>query len=181
MKVVILAGGNSSEREISLRSGGAVALALAHNRCDTEVLDPSIGLEKLLPYFQEADIVFPALHGIGGEDGTLQAFLEGNDIPYVGSGSRASELCFDKYRYGKLLEEHSISTPKSELVDPDSYRSSELIKKPYVLKPNDSGSSIDTFIVRNPDDAPRESLATRIDRRPRDYGCCTPRCRSACC
>lgn len=147
--IVVLAGGTSDERAISLRSGMAVAEALekAGHRVDT--LDPADGLDNLLPQLQKADVVFPALHGAGGEDGVLQKFLEDHGVSYVGPGSKASALCFDKARYVRLLEDNGMPAPKTELVSLEEFQASELSKQPFVLKPNDGGSSIDTFIVRD--------------------------------
>lgn len=147
--VFILAGGNSDEREVSLRSGAAVAGALEVAGHTIKLIDPKENLETYLPDFVGADVVFPALHGKGGEDGVVQMFLEQHGIPFVGSSSQASELCFDKAKYSRLLSERGIKVPETELVDISRYYKSDITKKPYVLKPNDGGSSIDTFIVRD--------------------------------
>lgn len=147
--VIVLAGGTSGERAVSLRSGAAVAEALGQKGHRVETLDPADGLDSLLPRLKQADVVFPALHGEGGEDGVLQRFLEDYGIKYVGPDSRASALCFDKARYNDLLKKHEILLPATEMVDFEGYRKSSLSDKPFVLKPNDGGSSIDTFIVRD--------------------------------
>jgi D-alanine-D-alanine ligase len=152
-KVIVLAGGSSDERDVSLRSGAAVAEALKAAGYEVNALDPADGLDNLLPELRKADIVFPALHGTGGEDGSLQKFLEDNDIKYVGSDRWASGLCFDKARYTELLNSHRILVPATELVNHDQFQRSFLRDKPFVLKPNDGGSSIDTFIIRDPDTA----------------------------
>lgn len=149
LKIVVLAGGNSDEREISLRSGAAVAEALETAGYEVAVLDPAEGLGSLLQKLSEATVVFPALHGIGGEDGTVQKFLEEHDIKYVGSDSQSSALCFDKARYTERLKDRGILVPNTELVNLREFQDSALSKKPFVLKPNDGGSSIDTFIVRS--------------------------------
>lgn len=148
-QVLVLAGGNSLEREISLRSGAAVAAALKRVGYEVSAADPAAGLQKLIPALKSADVVFPALHGVGGEDGVLQRFLEEKQIKFVGSGSRASELCFDKYSYDQLLINNGILTPKTELVTFEEFGSTTLAKRPFVLKPNDGGSSIDNVIVRD--------------------------------
>jgi D-alanine-D-alanine ligase len=152
IKVIVLAGGTSDERDVSLRSGAAVtkALAQAENEFQVTMLDPAGGLDSLLPQLKKADVIFPALHGTGGEDGTLQNFLEGHKIKYVGSDRRASALCFDKAGYTALLAKQNILVPKTELVTAGQFEQSPLIKQPFVLKPNDGGSSIDTSIVRDP-------------------------------
>jgi D-alanine-D-alanine ligase len=132
-----------------LRSGAAISEALSAAGHHVTQLDTINGLEPLLPQLQAADVVFPILHGCGGEDGTLQHFLEAYDIRYVGADEAASRLCFDKWRYTELLVEHHIPVPKTALVNLEEFRASELVKAAYVLKPNDGGSSIDTFIVRD--------------------------------
>jgi D-alanine-D-alanine ligase len=153
IQVIVLAGGDSDEREISLQSGAAVTRALKKAGYAVSTLDPVIGLDNLLAKLQKADMVFPALHGRGGEDGILQKFLEEHSSRYVGPDSRASALCFNKALYTKMLHRNKIHVPDTELVKYDEYHRSDLIRKPYVLKPNDGGSSIDTFIVRDPENA----------------------------
>lgn len=147
--IIVLAGGNSDERAVSLRSGIAVSAALKTAGHLVRTMDPATGLEQMITDLQTADAVFPALHGIGGEDGSLQAFFEDNNIWYVGSDSASSTLCFDKARYTTLLEERGYTVPKTALVNYDQFMQSDIAGAPYVLKPNDGGSSIDTFIVRS--------------------------------
>jgi D-alanine-D-alanine ligase len=147
--VIVLSGGTSDEREISLRSGEAVAKALEESGHQVTTLDPAKGLDNLLADLQKADAVFPVLHGKGGEDGTLQAFLEKHSVPYVGPDSQASTLCYDKAKYIELLQKNNILAPDTALVNLREFQDSALSKKPFVLKPNDGGSSIDTFIVRD--------------------------------
>lgn len=162
--VIILAGGNSDEREVSLRSGAAVAKALKKAGHQVDQLDPVDGLDMLLPELKQADVVFPALHGKGGEDGVLQKFLEDNNIPYVGPDSHASALCFDKAQYTELLQEKGMPVPNTELVKYQEYLRSDLRRKPFVIKPNDGGSSIDTFIVRQPSEADEVSIKEAFGR-----------------
>ena len=151
MKVAVLAGGDSDEREISLLSGNAVAKALEKASHTVTLIDTKDGLEQQLSIISSAEVVFPALHGIGGEDGVIQKFLEDHGISFVGSSSSASGLCFDKNKYTKLLKENGFFVPETELVDKLKYQDSVISNKPFVLKPNDGGSSIDTFIVRDVD------------------------------
>lgn len=149
IRVLVLAGGNSPEHTVSERSGASVAVALKRAGYEVSIEDPAGGLHKLLPALKSVDIVFPALHGAGGEDGKLQRFLEQLEIKFVGSGSEASELCFDKAVYDQLLIKKGILTPRTELVTFEEYGSTTLAREPFVLKPNDGGSSIDTIIVRD--------------------------------
>lgn len=162
--VIVLAGGTSDEREISLRSGEAVAKALKKAGHQAEKVDPADGLDAFLPRLQQADVVFPALHGKEGEDGVVQKFLEDQGISYVGADSEASALCFDKARYAELLKENKLPTPDTELVKYQEYIRSDLRRKPFVLKPNDGGSSIDTFIVREPAEADEVAIQEAFGR-----------------
>jgi len=163
-KVLVLSGGDSPEREVSLRSGSAVAVALKQTGYEVTNADPPGNLENLLPAMESADIVFPALHGKNGEDGTVQKFMEQHGVSFVGSGSQASELCFDKARYDRLLIKNDILTPKTELVTYEEFSNSSLSKLPFVLKPNDGGSSIDNIIVRDAGQKDMESIRQVFDR-----------------
>ncbi|MDB5170318.1 MAG: D-alanine--D-alanine ligase [Candidatus Saccharibacteria bacterium] len=162
--IIVLAGGSSDERAVSLRSGVAVARALQAGNHNVQVMDPADGLDNKIARLKAADVVFPALHGVGGEDGVLQKFFEDNDICYVGSDSASSTLCFDKARYTVLLKEHGILVPDTALVNFDQYQQSALSQRPYVLKPNDGGSSIDTFIVREPHQADKQAISEAFSR-----------------
>jgi D-alanine-D-alanine ligase len=166
-RVLVLAGGNSPEREVSARSGASVAAALKRTGYEVTVADPAGGLQNLLPALKSVDVVFPALHGVGGEDGQLQLFLEQQKIKFVGSGSEASELCFDKVVYDQLLIKNGILTPRTELVTFEEYGSTPLAKEPFVLKPNDGGSSIDTIIVRDASNQDEAAIRRAFDQHPR--------------
>jgi len=162
-KVHVISGGTSSEREVSLRSGAAVAAALQSAGYDVTILDlASASLEEMA----DCDVVFPALHGIGGEDGTLQAKLDTKHVRYVGSGAAASALCFDKWRYRQTVTDHGLPMAEGALVTADSYQEHPLTAAPFVLKPFNGGSSIDTFIVRDPKDIPRDKIADAFTRYP---------------
>jgi len=163
LNVIVLAGGTSPEREISKRSGSGVMKALRANGHTAQLLDPAEGLHAFLPQLKQADVVFPALHGAGGEDGIVQNFLEDHQIVFVGSDGSASEICFDKARFASVLDDHKIRQPKTELVDVRSFKNSELRKRPFVLKPNRGGSSIDTFIVRDLAKVPEAAIHAVFD------------------
>jgi D-alanine-D-alanine ligase len=151
MKVLVLLGGVSNEREVSLRSGRAVIDALNSAGHEVSEYDPQQGMEGLAGFVGKVDCVFPILHGRGGEDGTVQAELEKLGFKYLGTDSRVSKLCYDKSAFKEILNKLSILTPKSEVVTKLSIGSSPIIRNPYVLKPVDGGSSLDAFIIRNPD------------------------------
>nr|AIA14737.1 D-ala D-ala ligase C-terminus [uncultured bacterium] len=154
MNVLVLAGGSSSEREVSLRSGANIEQSLrglGHMVVTADPSGPDFNLKQLIAGI---DAVFPILHGAGGEDGVLQEELEKLDVPFLGSGSKSSKLAFDKFAHKKLLVEKGILTPGWEMVDDRSFSGSQLARQPYVLKPFDGGSSVDTFIVRDPTNPP---------------------------
>lgn len=144
-KIIVLCGGTSSEREVSLRSGNAVAAALKEAGHDVTVLDTDCPDAAL----QTCDVVFPVLHGVGGEDGKTQARLEALQLPYVGSNSESSRLCMDKSSYRLALGSQGFLFPAGGRFSYESYAASELCHKPHVVKPIDGGSSVDTYIVRD--------------------------------
>jgi D-alanine-D-alanine ligase len=162
-KILLLAGGNSLEREISLRSGAAVQAALEQAGHQVTVLDPAATIEDSA--FDGYDAIFPVLHGTGGEDGILQARLESLEINnFVGSDALSSALCFDKWRYKALLDEHGILNARGARVGAADLRQHELVKAPFVLKPYDGGSSVDTFIVRDTASADFAAMEAACER-----------------
>jgi D-alanine-D-alanine ligase len=150
MKLLVLLGGASNEREVSLRSGKAVSDALKAAGHEVLEYDPKDGFVGLASFVGKVDCVFPILHGKGGEDGEVQAELEKLGFKYLGADSRASKLCYDKVEFKKILNKLSILTPKGEVVSEESIKTSAIIDRPYVLKPIDGGSSVDSFVVRDP-------------------------------
>ena len=141
-------GGPSSEREVSLNSGRAVAEALRSVGYDVAEIDLK-GRELELPDGIEA--VFVALHGEFGEDGQIQEILRTRGIPYTGSGPEASRRSFDKLLSKKTFVEKGIPTPKYEILRKGQGRSLPL---PVVVKPIRQGSSIGVHIVSDEADWP---------------------------
>lgn len=158
MRILVLSGGSSDEREVSLRSGKNVRRALVAAGYETSHYDPADSDISLQKAVEGCEAVFFALHGSGGEDGTTQAYLERLGVPYVGSGIYASELCFDKWNYRALLASHGLPIAAGELVDAENFRNSPLITRPFVLKPPKGGSSIDTILVRDVGNLPWERI-----------------------
>ena len=150
MNVLVIYGGNSSERDISLLSGANIAEGLKQAGHSITFFDPAAGNFSLPDALKNIDVVFPILHGKGGEDGVIQNALESHDIPYVGSSAAVSAACFDKWRTIQIAK--TILFPKTELVSKYSIQKSALLRKPYVVKPRAEGSSVDTFIVHDPAD-----------------------------
>ena len=109
-KILVLKGGESTEREVSLRSGAAVAEALRERFANVAELDLT---RESLHQIREIspDCAFIALHGKGGEDGTVQGLLEWMGIPYTGPGTLASALCLDKMMTKKVLSQSGVPTP----------------------------------------------------------------------
>ena len=100
MKVSVLMGGISAERAVSLKTGKAVINACLELGHETTPVDFSGNYSSILNDLKYSDIVFNALHGTVGEDGTIQSWLDENNINYTGSGSRSSKLCMNKnYRH----------------------------------------------------------------------------------
>lgn len=165
-KVLVLCGGGSDEREVSLRSGASVKAALLQAGYQVKEFDPVEPVTK--DVLKGCDVVFPVLHGAGGEDGSLQHQLDELGIPYVGTGAEASELCFDKWRYKQLLIESGFPVPRGEMVDESGFWQSEFIKKPFVLKPFDGGSSIDNILSRDKQPDPdKEAVKDIFSKHPR--------------
>jgi len=154
LKILILQGGDSSEREISLRSARNVAAHAEQAGYEVLVADPGAPDFDLEALCQHVDMVFPILHGAGGEDGVLQKRLEATGRPFLGSGSAACELTFDKARYRNFVATHGIRVPSGEVVNHAQFNASGLRKAPYVLKPIDGGSSVDTVILHDVADEP---------------------------
>ena len=142
-RVGILYGGNSSEREISLMSGEAVYKALKNVDLEAVLIDVEDDLLKVLPTL-ELDQIFIALHGPGGEDGTLQGALEYLQLPYTGSGVLASSLAMDKRRCKQLWQGIQLPTADFCLLEKNTDWVSVLhcLGDKAMVKPANEGSSI---------------------------------------
>jgi D-alanine-D-alanine ligase len=163
MQIVVIAGGTSSEREVSLRSGAAVAAALTQAGHQADIVDPTE--QAITPELaRRYDVAFPIIHGRGGEDGSLQQQLDTIGLPYVGSGVEACQLTFDKATYKRLLATHGLAIPAGAIASEDDIIDQELINQPFVLKPFDGGSSVDTFIVRDPKQADWQAIRDALAR-----------------
>lgn len=148
IKIAVLVGGNSSERDISLISGREVIRNLDKKKYAVNIYDPKSDLIKLAKDKSKIDVVFPVLHGAGGEDGTVQGFLELLKLPYVGSGVLASALAINKEMSKKIYRESGILTPKYQVYHRKDKIEIKKIKFPSVIKPISQGSSVGINIVR---------------------------------
>ena len=138
-KVNVLEGGTSREREISLKSGAAVAQALRNAGFDVTETD----LQKccVTPEMREADVVYPVLHGGFGEDGRIQREMEDAGLKFVGSGSAACLLVMDKIATKRLADQLGLPTAKWHVVTPESRDFPADLKLPVILKVPKEGST----------------------------------------
>ena len=150
-KILIISGGISKERLISLDTGQQVANELKKNGYKIKISEPDKNLEKTIKNFKP-NVIFNALHGQFGEDGYIQSFLERFKIPYTHSGVIASSLAMDKEISKKIFIKNKIKTPKfiTYSYDMSALNLIKKIKKnfnfPVVVKPLNEGSSVNVFI-----------------------------------
>jgi D-alanine-D-alanine ligase len=162
--VLVIAGSNSPEREVSLRSGASIVAALREAGHKTDICDPA-KQQISSDLAKEYDVAFPIVHGLGGEDGSLQEQLEAIGLPYVGSDVTACRLTFDKSEYKRTLAAANLPLAKGALVQSWNIPDHPLFKAPFVLKPYDGGSSVDTFIIRDVATAPWKAMQQAMDNR----------------
>lgn len=145
-KVVVLMGGPSAEREVSLSSGRECAAALRGEGFRVEELDAGADLPARLADLNP-DVVFNALHGRWGEDGCVQGLLEWMRIPYTHSGVLASAVAMDKERSKAAYVEAGLPVVPSLLASADAVRAAHVMDPPYVVKPYNEGSSVGVYLV----------------------------------
>jgi len=155
-KVLVIQGGTSKEREISLQTGKSCILALKKNGYKVFKLDPKYSslneVKKNNP-----DVIFNCLHGKNGEDGKVQSFFEYYRVPYTHSGVLSSMIAMNKYFSKQIFIKNKIMTPKYFFINKNNFSIKNLKKKitkgnlefPIVVKPNDEGSSIGVRICKN--------------------------------
>lgn len=179
MKIVLLAGGSSPEREISLRSGKAIYKALLELDHKVELIDPALGKNQpkseeeffnselnkdkisthnyldafKLEAFIDVDLVFIALHGKWGEDGTVQSILDLMNVKYTGSGVLASSIGIDKNITKVIVKHYDIKTPDWKLISKKDkenlYSAVKEVGFPCIFKPNDQGSTIGFSLIQD--------------------------------
>ncbi len=195
-RVVVLMGGPSAEREVSLSTGKGCAEALRGEGFDVIEVDPgpfgtvpnlSARLTEIQP-----DVVFNALHGRWGEDGCVQGLLEWLRLPYTHSGVLASALAMDKARAKDTFRAHGLPVVDSIIAPKAQVCAEHVMAPPYVVKPNNEGSSVGVYLVHEAangppqlsDDMPdevmvetfapgRELTTTVLGDRPGDPGALT--------
>lgn len=162
-RVFVACGGESSEREVSLRTGKALASALAEAGVEAELMDVT---RQTIGAFLAAqpDVVLVAMHGHLGEDGALQGLLEWMGVPYTGSGVLASALAMDKLRTKQVLVAHGIPTPAWEVWTEGQGDALPALGLPCVVKPSLDGSSVGISLVKQEADWPAAVQACRAAR-----------------
>lgn len=157
-KIGVLMGGKSGERPVSLRSGAGVLASLTRQGYDAVGIDVDENIAKRLRD-EGVEVAFIALHGRGGEDGAIQGLLETMEIPYTGSGIRASAVSMDKSATKLVLEHHGIPFPATYYLDSTrdvKTQCEEMLAKlklPIMAKPADEGSSLGCYVIKTPEDA----------------------------
>ncbi len=152
-KVVVLMGGPSAEREVSLVSGRECAAALRGEGYTVTEIDAGTDVVARL---QEAapDVVFNALHGRWGEDGCIQGVLEWLGVPYTHSGVLASSLAMDKQKSKEIYRHHGLPIVESVIVPKVDVMARHVLTPPYVVKPNNEGSSVGVYLVHDQANTP---------------------------
>ncbi len=160
-RVAVARGGRSLEREVSLRSGQRAADALAQLGYDVTELDPDRHFVRRIRELDPA-FVFVAMHGRGGEDGTLQDLLEILGVPYTGSDVHASGRCLDKHSFKQLIQAQGLATPEWHSFNREAFSEfgaadrldqlSQQLGFPFVLKPARQGSSLGIKFVETPEE-----------------------------
>ena len=157
LKVGILMGGPSEERDVSIATAGSVSKACVENGYLVTEFSFRDNYKKYLNKMNDQDIIFNGLHGGIGENGNIQAWMDNNRIKYTGSGSLASSLCMDKVKSKGIAKSNGVDTPKWQLF---TNAGDEIkIKLPFVVKPNDQGSTVGLSIVQN-----QESIEPAIEQ-----------------
>lgn len=199
MRITVLTGGTSSERDVALASGLQVARALRARRHTVNLVDLAAGFvppehedallpggvgreppppERLrelergmlgsglgeLPVVRSADVLFLALHGGRGEDGTVQAILDVIGLPYTGSGHLASALAMDKDLAKRVLRDHGIPSPTWAMAPTTAEHVKHVVGYPCIVKPSKQGSSVGMSLVRRGRELARAvALAAQFD------------------
>lgn len=162
LNVALIAGGISSEREVSLNSGDQVYEALDKKKYNIVRYDPKTDLKRLVADAENIDVALIILHGLYGEDGTVQGLLDLLDIPYQGSGVLGSALAMNKLASKQLYERSGLPVPPytvveyNDAIDPEEL--AERLGLPLVVKPVKGGSSVGISIVKS-----KKSLNNAVD------------------
>lgn len=146
-KILLLAGGPSKERRVSLETGKAVYKALKTLGYSIIRFDPKLSSTNFLKF--NCDLAFNALHGQFGEDGVIQKILEKQKIPYTHSGAKSSAIAMDKLKSKRKFIKLKINTPKFKIIKKLQDLKNDISNKKFVLKPINEGSSVGVLIYNN--------------------------------
>ncbi|SFE28526.1 D-alanine-D-alanine ligase [Sulfitobacter brevis] len=160
--VVVLLGGPSAEREVSLSSGHACAAALRERNYNVVEVDAGRDLCAILTEIKP-DVVLNCLHGRWGEDGCVQGLLEWMGIPYSHSGVLASALAMDKQRSKDVYRAHGLPVVDSKICSKADVMAAHVMAPPYVVKPNSEGSSVGVYLVAEENNGPPQLDASMPD------------------
>ncbi|MEQ8293692.1 MAG: D-alanine--D-alanine ligase [Roseovarius sp.] len=152
-KVAVIMGGPSAEREVSLSTGRECAAALREAECNVIEVDAGRDLSDRLTEIAP-DVVFNALHGRWGEDGCVQGLLEWLKIPYTHSGVLASALAMDKQKTKAAYVAAGLPVVDSIIAPAAEVKVRHVMEPPYVVKPNNEGSSVGVYLVREAANTP---------------------------
>jgi len=154
-KIAVLMGGTSAERDVSLQSGHQCAAALRDAGYDVTEIDVTADITALFQALTpRPDAVFNALHGRAGEDGNIQGLLNLLGIPYTHSGLLASALAMDKAVARTMFEKEGLTVAKGRLATREEILGGDILPRPYVVKPNNEGSSVGIQIIHDGDMGP---------------------------
>ncbi|SVB35532.1 uncharacterized protein METZ01_LOCUS188386 [marine metagenome] len=148
---MLIYGGISSEREISIISSEGIYNSLLRNNYEVIKIDADELLEQKINEIKP-DVIFNALHGYWGEDGQVQRIIEKTKVPYTHSGVNSSEVAMDKYSAGEEFINNKILYPKTKLIYFNELENYNQSKFPFVLKPRNDGSSVGVSIIKNNSD-----------------------------
>lgn len=154
-RIAVLKGGRSAEREVSLVTGAECAAALRTEGYEVVEIDAGADLAQVLVR-EKPDVAFNALHGRWGEDGCVQGILEWLEIPYTHSGVLASALAMDKTRAKQVLAAAGLPVVHGRLAPRAEASARHPLPPPYVVKPNNEGSSVGVYIVAAGANAPAQ-------------------------
>ncbi|NDV17971.1 D-alanine--D-alanine ligase [Pseudodesulfovibrio sp. JC047] len=155
MHVILIAGGWSDERDVSLSGAAKIRTSLIELGHEVSFFDPAENFKELLATAKHADFAFINLHGTPGEDGLVQAVLDKAGCPYQGAGPAASYLALNKAASKEVFEDNGIKTPDWQIITPTQGREAPLeLDLPVFVKPNKGGSSLGMSLVKRMEDLP---------------------------
>lgn len=148
-KVALLVGGWNAEREVSINKGKNVEAALREAGYDLKVIEVTKDIQKLLnDLTPKPDAVFNNIYGRIGEDGILAGFLEMLEIPYTCSGVMAAAITMDKPMAKRMAQSVGVPVAKGGLATKEEFAAESIVPRPYVVKPYNEGSSVDTYVIK---------------------------------